>query len=517
MARFWAYFAACPVFRTLTTRFADGMEVSSLPTTTRRWRQFAFQADSTSTSDPVQNSEVVAHILELELPAIPPGTPYLLNPDFDYDAELNAFFHSADMLSSAMSTREGYARDLVAFFNFLHLSRGGKTWRDATSNDHQAYFGWRREDPSGPRVAPSTWDREVAATNRFYSWQVRRGVLSENPIPQRARRASHQRSGRRRSGDTTPATRTHSSGRARVTWLPSASYRRWRDVGLRGYLPDGRRGLAFRGRWASRNATFADMLIRTGLRLSEQSNLFVSDLPTPIQADGFHRFYLPRTIAKGTSERWIHIPSSVLRSVQEYKDTDRLDVIDRARRAGRYRLTPGTLVLEPDARHAHVVGSSKRIGVNLLSIPERRRTFIEDADGVSPAAFWLSEDGMPMSVSTWKHVFAQANRRCEKHAVALSASAHTLRHSFAVITLEHLQRGHIEALRSATPEQRGYYVRVFGDPLDWVRRLLGHRSVETTQIYLHALAELEMRTRMTLIPEEWEDSRDPSLLAPQRS
>jgi hypothetical protein len=57
-------------------------------------------------------------------------------------------------------------------------------------------------------------------------------------------------------------------------------------------------------------------------------------------------------------------------------------------------------------------------------------------------------------------------------------------------------------------DQRGHYTRVFGDPLDWVRRRLGHRSVVTTQIYLHALAELEMQTRMMLIPDDWEDPRD---------
>ena len=79
-----------------------------------------------------------------------------------------------------------------------------------------------------------------------------------------------------------------------------------------------------------------------------------------------------------------------------------------------------------------------------------------------------------------------------------------LRHTFAVITLEQLQRGHIAALGAMRPEQRGHYTRIFGDPLDWVRRRLGHRSVVTTQIYLHALAELEMETRMALVPDDWE-------------
>lgn len=76
-----------------------------------------------------------------------------------------------------------------------------------------------------------------------------------------------------------------------------------------------------------------------------------------------------------------------------------------------------------------------------------------------------------------------------------------LRHSFAVITLERFQRGQIEALAELSAEQRGHYTRVFGDPLDWVRRRLGHRSAQTTLVYLHALEELEMETRLALVPE----------------
>jgi hypothetical protein len=33
---------------------------------------------------------------------------------------------------------------------------------------------------------------------------------------------------------------------------------------------------------------------------------------------------------------------------------------------------------------------------------------------------------------------------------------------------------------------------------------LGHRSIQTTQIYMHTLNELEMETRMMLVPDGWE-------------
>src|SRR3989442_700853 len=125
--------------------------------------------------------------------------------------------------------------------------------------------------------------------------------------------------------------------------------------------------------------------------------------------------------------------------------------------------------------------------------------------GLDPAGFWLGEDGLALSTSTWKGVFADANVRCARAGVALRCHAHMLRHTFAVVTLEQLQRGHVAALAELNAAQRGHYTRVFGDPLDWVRRRLGHRSLTTTMVYLHALAELEMHTRMALVPDGWED------------
>jgi hypothetical protein len=49
--------------------------------------------------------------------------------------------------------------------------------------------------------------------------------------------------------------------------------------------------------------------------------------------------------------------------------------------------------------------------------------------------------------------------------VELRGHAHLLRHTFAVLTLEQLQRGHIAALAELSPDQRGHYTRVFGDPV----------------------------------------------------
>ncbi|WJM17161.1 site-specific integrase [Microbacterium arborescens] len=436
------------------------------------------------------------------------GTPFLLSPSFAYDRELNEFFYSADMLSTRMSTRVGYAGDLVMFFNFLYRGRGVVDWRDATETDHRAYLLWRRQDPHGPLVSGRTWDREVSAQNRFFRWQFSRSHVAENPIPQR-----HSRPGPRsvaRSVEQTAATYSHDARREHVHWLPAASYRTWRDVGVRGYTTDALPDPSFRGRWAARNAAFTDLMVRTGLRLTEQASLLAPEIPSA-PTSGYNRFWLGSAVAKWGSERWIYAPASVLREIAEYVRVDRRDVIESARARGRYEHSTGPL-LDPDTG---VV--TTRAGGGLLSrtrianLPpsERARIMGEAEGGAEPAALWLTEDGAPVSVSPWKDLFRQANDRCAARGLALRAHAHLLRHTFAVLTLEQLQRGHIAALAGLKSEQRTHYVRVFGDPLDWVRRALGHRSVTTTQIYLHALEELELETRLALIPDGWDDPRAP--------
>lgn len=443
---------------------------------------------------------------------IPVGTPILIGPTFEYDVQLNAFFYSVDMLNARLSTRVGYARDLKGFLNFLVIGRGGTSWRDASEEDHRAYLIWRREDPDGPRISPSTWDREVAAVNRFYRWQVARGHVRTSPIPQRLRRSSPGFSRHGHSGETA-ASYSHGARSERIQWLPARSYRQWRDVGLRGYDAEGIPDPLFRGRWADRNALFADLMVRTGLRLAEQASLTTFELPGVRAQSGYHRFWLPGAVAKSGSARWVYIPSVILRELHAYIDLDRRTVVSRAQAHGRYSQA-GDDYLILDERHVTMTDVSEgRAKLSQLTTEERRHLLVVGSNGLEPAALWLTEDGLPMSTSSWKDLFRQANNRCGNHSVDTRAHAHMLRHTFAVLTLEQLQRGHIAALAQLNPAQRGQYTRVFGDPLDWVRRRLGHKSVTTTQIYLHALEELEMETRMALTSDAWEDPRNPRLVA----
>ena len=403
------------------------------------------------------------------------GSPFLIDPDGQYDSALNQCFTSGWLRNSPGNTQAAVAYDLKKWLDFLSSSRGGQggsTWRNAMPADRAAFEQWRRKDPSGPRVADSTWDREVATVNGFYRWAVREGYVSANPLVQRLSR-SRYRSGRDGPAET-PAESSHQGPRRDLKWLTAAMYRQWRDVGVRGFTAEGLPDVSFRGRFASRNAAFTDLMIRTGLRISEQVALTLFELPEPVAGVMNARTRLPNAVAKYGSGRAVYIPASVLGDVWDYVEMERADAVAEARAAGVYDRFPDPLIVEGRERARVRVGDDW-VSVTQLDPQERRPLLVRTADGLEPAALWLTRFGAPASVSGWQQVFEDANCRCERQRVG-----------------------------AMNLEQRETYQMVFGDPLNWVRMRLGHRSVETTQIYLHTLQELEMETRMALVPDTWE-------------
>ena len=219
-----------------------------------------------------------------------------------------------------------------------------RTWREATREDRIAYKKWRLFDPKGPMNAHSSWDREVASANRFFRWAVEEGHLPASPIATRAE-YYRDRQGRMVVRDI-PRETSHRGPRNEVRWFTPAMYRTWRDVGIRGYLPDGQEDSSFRGRWASRDAAYTDLMIRTGLRNSEQSSLSMYELPERVAGISNFRTILPSSIAKGGSGRAIYIPGTVLEDVWDYVEMERADAIAYARRNGLYDTITEPLIIE---------------------------------------------------------------------------------------------------------------------------------------------------------------------------
>jgi hypothetical protein len=362
----------------------------------------------------------------LDAEDIPEGLPFLLDPVGGYDVELNRYLLRAQISAAPKNTQRAIAYDLANWLSVLWCNRRQTDWREATSDDRTAYQRWRRTDPAGPHVEGSTWAREVTSVNGFDRWAVRQGLVAQNPIEQRPVR---ERLGHNRwaGGQQAPAEHPHDARRHKLAWLPPASYRTWRDVGVRGYRPDGLADASFRGRHAARNSAFCDLMVRTGLRLAEQTSLTRFELPDLEPARVQVPFWLPAAIAKCGSARWVYVPAGVLGAVWDYVELERAEAVERAQAAGRYERLDGALVVEDPSRPRVRIGR-RWVGVARLDPEERARLLLRTPQGLEPAALWLRDDGLPTTTKAWQGVFTDANARCRRHGVRLRCHPHMLRH-----------------------------------------------------------------------------------------
>ncbi|WP_418137886.1 hypothetical protein [Agrobacterium sp. El2ro-1b] len=121
-----------------------------------------------------------------------------------------------------------------------------------------------------------------------------------------------------------------------MRFLDLPRYLGFRDVGLRGKLPDGQEDPTWRGRNGARNALFAELLIKTGLRLQEASSLLLSELPklgietgSPARSLAFR---LAAATAKGSRGRDIRTPIRLIRQLQDYALIERQNALGRHQR-----------------------------------------------------------------------------------------------------------------------------------------------------------------------------------------
>ena len=134
-----------------------------------------------------------------------------------------------------------------------------------------------------------------SALRLLYEWAVDRDHIGKSPIVTRDVRVHDGRTVR------VAAIAPRDVVRSRVKWLTRRAYRRWRDIGMRGYDQSNTPDATWHGRHDGRNAAFTDVLFSTGLRLREAGGLLVTDLPAMDGDDG--RRYLPllvpSALAKG--------------------------------------------------------------------------------------------------------------------------------------------------------------------------------------------------------------------------
>ncbi len=417
------------------------------------------------------------------------GQPFLLGPGGRPDVDVLEFFRSRSFRSLAPDSQDSYALDLRLYLSFL--SGQGVDWRTASESDLEDFEHWRRRDGCNPRrVTVSKFSRELAAIGKFYGWQQRRGAVNGSPVAMREREDA--------SGEiiSTPKLRPNAVRSIRLKWLTPRAYRRWRDVGLAGYLADGTRDGKWRGRTDGRNLAMSETLWSSGLRLREGGTLVKGELPTFATENRYARGRVGKAVAKGRGrDYWVH--GRALKMIDNYVISERDAAVRRGRREGRYDAIADLKIVQKvdRSRRVHYLcrdGERKVTSLDELTWKDRMTFFTEGEDGLDPWMVWLTDGGMPLPYRTWEKVFSDASERCEALGVDIHCHPHMLRHSFALRMLMTLIYAHDRRM-GITPEERREFRLVFGDPWVLVQTLLGHANLETTrQWYLEPVSGLQI-------------------------
>lgn len=416
--------------------------------------------------------------------------PMILRDGALYDPDLDRFFRDLPLngVRSRHSLR-AYGYDVLVWARFLSDACAKTIWQ-ADRHDVHAYHRVRRRADAEQRISAATWNRAVACLDRLYLWGVQEGLIVEAPFTHRSVWRQGY-AGRRsqvaaRNDAYEPAAR-----RADVSFVTLEDYRRFRDVGLKALLPDGRTRPGARDRNGIRNALFADLLVTTGLRLEEASSLFTSDLVFADQRPGRQVWLdLPDAQTKGDRGRQILVPARLLEQVRAYVDVERAHAITKFQQRSGWQSIDRPIFVRHERYPARLrLLDGGYIALDLLDPEERCRIIVCDNDGKpnEPAALWLSEVGMPVQPNSWEVIFARASSRSRSFGFDISVSPHQLRHTFAVHMLAMLIQHRIRDAALPAGPMEGYR-QALGDPLQQVQRLLGHASLTTTYIYLDHIA-----------------------------
>ncbi|WP_133057362.1 hypothetical protein [Mycolicibacterium iranicum] len=431
-------------------------------------------------------------------PGVVKGTPILLSGNGELDEWLVLYFNSCpDFTSLDMSSRKTYAREIAMWCAFLGQQVDPLTWAEATEEDFIDYK-IRRTDhlQSAYAVAGSTWNKAVFALRGLYDWALNRKVpirpngppIESNPVPGG------------RGATRVPGARANEVfvRQERDRWIVPATYRLWRDVGLRG------RGIervgpsqwraegedeSCRARNSLRNTTFTDFVYSTGLRVQEAGSLLLTELPSA----GVVEAKLPAAIAKYSKPRMWYAAPTVIQTVASYVKVARAAAVRRAVREGRYDAIED-IIWVTEVRRARkgtlevVRDDGVSMSLNTMRPAARRRLFWIRDGRPEPMALWLNEGGTPFHHESWIGVFEAANDRLWSAIESTGGSAtdeltvtpHSLRFSFALALAVRLHQrlDHMHGWGEEVPYGDGSrYDEVFRT----IKDVLGHKSVETTR------------------------------------
>jgi hypothetical protein len=111
------------------------------------------------------------------------GMPLILMDDGSYDLHLNRFFRAClGMGAHSPNTWRSSARDIFVWARFLCERRGGKTVWQVDRHDVLAFHRARWLSAAPYRISASSWNRGIAALDKFYRWAVEEGIMTTSPF-----------------------------------------------------------------------------------------------------------------------------------------------------------------------------------------------------------------------------------------------------------------------------------------------------------------------------------------------
>ncbi|MFJ2264439.1 tyrosine-type recombinase/integrase [Streptomyces sp. NPDC087844] len=420
------------------------------------------------------------------------GQPFVLGANGSYDVHLNRFLRELPSWGvRADNSVMAYARDVTLFVRFLETSRRGKRIWDCDGEDLRAYKRVRLWTDGPQAVSVGTWNRSVAALDKWVAWSLDAGLLPRAPF---------------RYVDKTVMTpagprRVHVNAEMEsdpqdepLRFVAFEDYLLWRNVGLRGELPEGRSDSRWRGRHGERNGLFADVLVHSGMRLGEGASLLVPEVP-PLSGPGEIR--VAGAVAKRGRGRRVYLPPRKVRQVHHFLAVERDAIVVQCAAAGGFPGWSDARQVARAGRYALLAqGAQRSWPYARISPTERRRLAWDDSGVVSgePLWLWLADDGRPLQSAAWQAAFRRANERCTSFGLGIEVHPHTLRHTYAVYMLGLLLRQAVRALGQPLkgPLARSELRRLLvGNPMRTLQLLLGHAREATVYVYLDVLDEAQ--------------------------
>lgn len=314
------------------------------------------------------------------------GMPFILGSDGGYDHNLNRFLRCCPTMGvRSMNSLRAYARDIVVWMRFLEERRNGKPLWSADRDDIAAFHEARRMSEPPFRISASSWNRMIAALDKLYRWAVDEKIMTAAPFTYRQLWSRAAAASGAIIAMAVNCAKESGARKGDMRFLDMPRYLVFRDVGLRGRLPDGREDPAWRGRNGERNALFAELLITTGLRLQEASSLLLSELPElSTHLDSTARslpFRLATATAKGSRGRDIRMPIRLIGQLHDYVRIERDNALGRVRQSGRIRRTRSRIpVVECEHRALRLSDGDRTMKVSVDQLTPSERTRLVDAD-----------------------------------------------------------------------------------------------------------------------------------------